>query len=278
MKSVQFLLLILTSWLVSCGDERGEKLASINGEELYEYDVQSILDKTEISAEERDAVVFNWLKAQYTEQYVDSLSEETQNRIEQNTRLYRSDLIQFEWQNQWIQSQLDTNITEAEMKAYYEENIDDFLLNDYIVKLLYIKVSEMAPELESLRKMYLLRNKEDTAAITKYANQYATSFYMNSENWISFEEFLKELPIDYLDLEKFVTNKSKEVFEENGFLFFVNIFDFRLKNTPSPFSYEKERIKTRILLGREMKLREKAKEVFENNFKQNNEIQYFTNP
>jgi hypothetical protein len=266
--------LIFISSSLSCRSKADDKLVSFGKNTLYKSDIHALLGKSDFSDEERDEVISSWINTQFAATFWDSLPRDIQHRIELKTNDYRSEMILFEWENAWIERRLDTVVKESEMRQYYKDNINDFLLNEYIVKLLYIKVPDMAPDTDMLRQWYLLKKPTDTAKITQYANQYATSFYMNRHNWISFEDFVKELPIEYIDIERFVTNKSKQIFEENGYLYFVNIFDFRLKNTPSPFNYEKERIRSRILINRKLELRNAAKELFQQNLKQNDEIKF----
>jgi hypothetical protein len=265
-------LLILVS--LSCGSGNRTPLVSIDGKTLYEDEVALILGTTEYAPEERDEVIQAWINTQMAFMLWDSLPEDRQNLIDLRTFDYKASLILFELENIWIETRLDTVVSDAELEKYYQDNIQDFLLNDYIVKLLYLKVPALAPDIDMVKKMFVLNAPSDTAKITQYANQYASSFYFNRENWISFEDFLKELPVDYIDVERFVTNKSKKVFEENGFFFFINILDYRLKNTPSPFTYEKERIRSRIILNRKLELRQKAKTHFETKLKNNDKIDY----
>jgi hypothetical protein len=265
-------LLIFIS--LSCGYGSRTALVSVGDYTLYEDEVALILGTTEYSDEERDELIQSWINGRMAMMYWDSLGADAQNLINMQTEDYKASLILFELENLWIQTKLDTLVKDEELEQYYQEHIQEFLLNDYIVKLLYLKVPALAPDIELVRKMYALKSPSDTAKITQYANQYATSFYFNRDNWISFEDFLKELPVDYIDVERFVTNKTKQVFEENGFVFFINILDYRLKNTPSPFIYEKERIRSRIILNRKLELRQKAKAHFENKLKNNEDIEY----
>jgi hypothetical protein len=265
---------LLFLFSLSCGSGNRTPLVTVGDNTLYEDEVALILAKVEYTADERDEVIQEWINTQTAFMLWDSLSADRQNLIDLRTHDYKASLILFELENMWIESRLDTVVTDQELEKYYQDNIQDFLLNDYIVKLLYLKVPALAPDIELARKMFVLNTPSDTAKITQYANQYATSFYFNRDNWISFEDFLKELPVDYIDVERFVTNKSKKVFEENGFFFFINILDYRLKNTPSPFTYEKEKIRSRIILNRKLELRQKAKAHFETKLKNNDKIDY----
>jgi len=258
----------------SCGSNERNALVTVGDETLYEDQIALILGKTEFTEIERDEIIEAWINMQLAQGMWDSLSADQQQLVELRAADYKGSLILFELENSWIEQQLDTLVSEEDLKKYYEEHIQEFLLNDYIVKLLYLKIPSMAPDIELIRKMYLLNNTSDTAKITQYANQYASAFYYNNTNWISFEDFLKELPVDYLDVERFVTAKTKKVFEENGYLFFINIIDYRLKNTPSPFTFEKERIRYRIILNRKLELRQKAKEYYANKLKNHDEIEY----
>jgi len=268
-----WLLLFVTAF--SCGSKGGEKIASFGDEVLYENDIRILLGKENYTDTERDEIIASWIASKLYDSFWDSLPEDIQHKIDLRTEEYKASMIAFEWENRWIENRLDTVVLEEEMMRFYQDNIQDFLLNDFIVKLLYVKVPDMAPDTDVLRQMYLLKKPADTAKITQYANQYASSFYFNKENWISFEDFVKELPVEFLDVERFVTNKTKQVFEENSFMYFINIFDYRLKNTPSPFTYEKERIRSRIILNRKLELRNDAQLFFENKLKQHDEIQYF---
>jgi len=265
---------LLFLFSLSCGSGNRTPLVTVGDNTLYEDEVALILGKAEFTADERDEVIQEWINTQTAFMLWDSLSTDRQNLIDLRTRDYKASLILFEMENMWIEARLDTVVKDEELEKYYQDNIQDFLLNDYIVKLLYLKVPALAPDIELARKMFVLNTPSDTAKITQYANQYATSFYFNRDNWISFEDFLKELPVDYIDVERFVTNKSKKVFEENGYFFFINILDYRLKNTPSPFTYEKERIRSRIILNRKLELRQKAKAHFETKLKNNDKIDY----
>lgn len=274
MRSLHLAIPLVFLVSLSCGSGNRTALVTVGDFTLYEDEVALVLGKKDYTNEERDEVIQSWINTHMALGLWDSLSPDAQRIVALQTEDYKASLILFELENLWIQAALDTLITDEELEQYYQANIEEFLLNDYIVKLLYLKVPALAPDIELVRKMYLLNTPADTAKVTQYANQYASSFYFNRENWISFEDFLKELPVDYINVETFVTNKSKKVFEENGFMFFINVLDYRLKNTPSPFIYEKERIRSRILLNRKLELREKAKTHFENKLKNNDKIEY----
>jgi hypothetical protein len=273
MPKILFSLFCILLFL-SC-NEKGAKVVSVNKHTLYQSEIDAIDEKAKNDEEAKDQVIQDWIRSQLSMIFWDSLSINQQLAIEHKVAQYKADLIRFEWENNWINERVDTTVSEDEIKKHYEKHLNDFLLNDYIVKILYLKVPSLAPDIESVNSWFLLREGSDTSKITNYANQYGAAFYYNKDAWISFEEFLKELPIDIGSVERFVTAKTKKIFESNGYFYFINVLDFRLKNTPSPFSYEKDRIKTRIILNRKLELREKAMEQFELKMNNHDEIKYY---
>jgi hypothetical protein len=202
----------------------------------------------------------------------DSLSTEQQEEIIYKVKDYKASLIRYEVENRLIEQRLDTVVTEQEMLNYYELNKRDFELSDFIVKVLYIKLPSNAPDLDKINRLYLLKQPKDTLQVTEYANKYAANFFYNKEKWIYFDDILKEIPLDNIDKEKFILSKTKTSFEENGFIYFLNILDYRLKNAPSPFSLERNHIRQRILTNRIATLRDELNKKLIEDAQQSYEI------
>ena len=74
-----------------------------------------------------------------------------------------------------------------------------------------------------------------------------------------FDELTKEIPLKDINKDKFITRKSKIRLDENGFYYFLNVIDYKLKNTISPLEFEKDNIRQRILNIRIKELREELK-------------------
>jgi hypothetical protein len=271
---VWFVLLLLP-FVLSCNSSGKVKVVSVNNQTLYQSDIDVLAGESLNDEDLREQIVVDWVETQLGLSFWDSLSKAEKQSVDYKVAEYKAQLIRFELENRWIAKAVDTNVTEQALKEFYDAHIDEFLLNDYIVKILYLKVPVLAPDIDVLNVLYLLKDGSDTSKIANYANQYAAAFYFNKDTWISFEEFLKELPLDLGSVERFVTNKSKKIIEHNGFFYYINVLDYRLKNTPSPFSYERDRIRTRIVLNRKLELREKAKEHYELKLKTNDEVKYY---
>jgi hypothetical protein len=150
-------------------------------------------------------------------------------------------------------------VTEEEILSYHRSHKEDFQLNDYLVKVLYLKIPTDAPNLSKIENVYRLQKPGDLETVETYAKIYATNFYYDIESWIYFDDLLKEIPLNDINKDRFILNLSKIRFEDNGFYYFVNILDYKLKNSISPLDFERENIKARILNLRIKETRDQLK-------------------
>ena len=58
---------------------------------------------------------------------------------------------------------------------------------------------------------------------------------------------------------EFIKKKKKTIIENKGYLYFVNLFDYIIKNGTSPLSFETNKIKSIILNQRSKDLRKKLR-------------------
>ena len=94
-------------------------------------------------------------------------------------------------------------------------------------------------------------------------------FYQDSV-WLSFNDVLKEIPIITYNQESYLNNHRMVRLDEKDNSYFVEILDFKIKNSISPFEFEKARIKAIIIHKRKVELlqlieREIVEEAYLNN-------------
>jgi hypothetical protein len=112
--------------------------------------------------------------------------------------------------------------------------------------------------------------------IMKTGQSEEASLYYNPEEWVFFDDLLKQIPI----LEKyskidFIKKKKKVVLEYNESVYFINVFDYIIKNGTSPLSFEENKIKSIILNQRAKNIRKKLRLDLYNDGIKNNLIEKF---
>lgn len=259
------LILLFGLFLCSCSgsSDKGKLLASVGDKELYQADLNFLFAHNRYSFDDSAALVKEYTEQWVEEQILVSEAEKSdqvdREIIEVRVANFKNDLLIQELENALIKERLDTNITEEEIQQYYLANQKEFQLNDYLVKVLYLKIPFDAPDIEKIAQAYKLTEASDLEEIQVYAKIYATNFYYDAENWIYFDDLLKEVPLQDINKDKFILKRSKTRFEEGGFYYFLNIIDYKLKNSISPLSFERDNIKDRILNMRIRNLREEIK-------------------
>lgn len=260
------ILIVLTSF-VSCGAEEvvveRVKAARVGSVHLYEEELIKDIPSG-LGAEDSllfiDQIVNNWIEEQIVLQKAEEVLPQEAKDVEDRLEKYRKALIIYAYEQQFIKERLDTAVSLIEIEEYYAVHEDDFILKDYIVKALYLKISKGTPDLEKPQLHFKLEQETDVNEMRYYADLYAVQFHYDPEQWLFFEDVLKVIPLQGVNTESFIRKKKKTMFEDENFIYFINITDFTLKDAISPLSFEKEKIKTILLNLRTIDLRNKLRE------------------
>ncbi len=259
------LYLALLTVVLSCSeqDDKGKLLAKVYDKELYEIDLDYLFRDVQLSYEDSVEKVEQyrdqWIEEQILVHSAENSQRTDMDAVDKKVEHYKNDLLIHRLESTLIEDRLDTLISKEEIREYYKENHQDFQLNDYLVKVLYLKVPFDAPDVDKVAGWYRLRGDSDIEDLELYAKIYATNYYYDEEGWIYFDDLLKEIPLQDIKKDRFIINRSKIRFEEGGHYFFLNIIDYKLKNTLSPLGFERQNIKERILNMRVKTLREEIR-------------------
>ena len=266
MKNIVFNILF-SIFLLSCNSVEIEndevKIASVGNEILYQTELEYSFPS---GLNEKDSISFlnqfvqNWIINQLLLQKAEELLPEKTKNVDAKLEQYRISLLSYEFEELYIKQRLDTIVSIDEILSYYEQHKDDFILKDYLVKCLILKCMNNLPDLEQVKKSYLLRKEEDEDQIRTFAQSYNAELYLNNEEWIYFEDLIAKVPIEDYNKRRLITRKKKFFFEDNNIINFVNIYDYKLKDAVSPLSFEKERIKSIILNMRMNELRKQLRQ------------------
>ena len=262
----------------SCKSESNEKkLARFKDVYLNESDV---LNEIPITLNQKDSTIFannyihNWLVNQMIMDKSEEMIPLDVIKVEKKINKYKLSLISYEFEQFYINKRLDTSISKSQIRNYYENHLDDFVLNDYVVKCMYLQVPKKSKFLREIKKNYFLKNEDMIDEIMKIGQNEEVSLYYNPEEWVFFDDLMKKIPIleKYSEIE-FIKKKKKVILEFNNYIYFINVFDYIIKNGTSPLSFEENKIKSIILNQRAKTLRKKLRQDLYNDGIKNNLIE-----
>lgn len=278
------ILLFLSFWLGGCNLLNPEKetivIAKIGDKSLFLSEIQPSIPE---NVEGADSALFvkeqvkKWVEQTLLLQMAELNLSESEKNIEKEIEDYRKSLLIYAYEKAFIAQKLDTLISDNEVANYYEGNLQNFELKDYVVKVLYTKLEKNAPQISYLRTM--INNTEEQEVryqLEDYCRQFATNYMLEDQVWLYFEDLLKEIPIKTYNIDAFLKNNKVVEIEDEQYLYFLVIKDYRLKDSVSPLELEKSRIKSIILNKRKLELTKSMRKDLYQDALNKNLIEYYT--
>ena len=242
-------------------------LASVENNYLYTEDI--IFQPMEAdSAQIIKNQINDWIRNQLL---LKSSSDVNINmdKIDNQVLEYKNNLIMFEYEKYIYQNNTNLSASKEEIKAYYENNIEDFILQFDLIKALYAKIPKEAPEINAFRKLLKNYPNSEINEIRSYCFRFAEKSYLEDTVWIKFDDILFNNPLMLMENKsQFLKTKSYIENSDNNFYFFVKILDKRIVGENSPLSFESSIINAIILNKKKQEIFDKLRDsIFVNSKK-----------
>lgn len=259
--------------LASCSTD--PVVAHVDDSELLESDAIILMNHLGYnSKDQKDWKVFLELWCEQEALRLELLEKdpELSKLVELRAQAYSGELSKYYLEEEEIASRLDSIVSEKELSDYYAKHKEEFALQDYLVQALYIKVEKGVKVEKDLREHYMLKNDKDLSKVNSYAKLYAENFYFDDSQWIYFNDLTKDIPLNGYNKDNIVLNRTKTYFSDDEFTYFLNILDYKLKDSAPPFEFLKPQIKEIILSKRVNELREQIESQLILNIKKKHDI------
>jgi len=258
------LLMALVCFIASCRESeetadvnKGRVVATVYGYSLYESDLVDAVPAgltTEDSTRRAESFINSWVREMLLLSKAQSNLPGQDKEMEKKLEAYRNSLIIYAYETELVHQKLDTVVTEEEIAKYYEEHAADFQLRDNIVRVIYVKVDNEAPNLPKVKNWVKSEKPADREELDKYCRQFATNYYLEDQSWLLFDDLLKEVPIQTYNRELFLQNNRFVEVADSSNTYFLNIKGFMTRNSQSPLAFEKENIRNIIINKRKLEL------------------------
>ncbi len=255
-----FIIIALGCIVLSCQNATNNKekpIATVSDKALYPSDVAEIfpekVSKTD-SLQLLKAHVERWVRRQLMLNRAEKNLTNEQKDVTQQIEDYRSFLLIFKYEQEYVRQRLDTAISRTEIESFYRSNLDNFVLNDNLVKALYIKLPKENTYNDRIKTLYKSQKEDDIKALDNLAYQVAIKYDYFNDSWVPFARITKELPGAIDNPDEFLKRNRTIEMEDDKFIYLVSIREVSLKGQTSPLHYEIENIKSIILNKRKQKL------------------------
>ncbi|PVW13101.1 peptidyl-prolyl cis-trans isomerase [Marixanthomonas spongiae] len=275
-------LVLLFFIAVSCDyfkqDAEQIPIARVNENYLYQEDVASILPQN-VTQQDSALLVDNFINRWATQQLlIDqakiNLPQEKLDDFQDLVNNYKDELYAEGYKNAIVAQQLDSTVTERELKDFYTQNKTNFILNDELVKVRYIVLPKDFTNFNSVVEKFKRFTKEDEKELEKRSIQF-NRYNFNDSTWVKKDALLRTFPA--------LKEKETELLKKSNFtqvrdsleVYLVQIEDVLKTNDIAPLSYVSPTIKQIILNKRKLELIKKLEKDITNDAYKNKHFEIY---
>ncbi len=250
MKKTKVLLLGFVLLLMACTSEFNHHgkvpLVEVCGSFLYKEDVKASMPAG-ISSE--DSLTFtqnyikNWVEDMLLFQKAES-NVEDMARIESLVRNYRKSLIVHSYQQSLVEQELTNELTEVEMKRFYEENRELFKVDETLVKGLFIKVPVNTTGVKGICQWYKMKDEESVDRLEKASFSKAVDYMYFYDRWVPATVVLSKLPQKWEDAERYLQKNRHVELKDTAYYYFFNVDSILLRGERKTFDAARNEIKS----------------------------------
>ena len=183
-----------------------------------------------------------------------NLSQSKKNDLDLLVEKYKVDLYINSYKDLIVNSRIDSIVTDEEIESFYNRNIDNFKLNENLLKYRYLKVPSDNINISRIRRYIQRLNESDREFLDSLNFQFA-DLKINDTMWFTEREVISSI--------KFINQKNKSnymrinrlyEFEDDQYTNYFIVKDLLKSGNIPPLSYLYDRIKSNIINQRKLNL------------------------
>ncbi|MCQ2074221.1 MAG: peptidyl-prolyl cis-trans isomerase [Bacteroidaceae bacterium] len=251
---VVFLLISVLLLQFSCSEksstaEQGRTpVVSVDGNYLYYDELAKVMSpdlSPEDSAAFADSYIRNWISELLLYQNARRNIPDTRE-IDALVENYRRALIVHDYEQRMIEQKCRNEVNESDIQKFYDENGTLFIIEEPIVKGLFIKLPLSVPNLNKVRKWYADLSEQSLDELEKYCMVNAVKYYVLYDTWTSISQIESMMSLSSNSLRDEIAQNKKFEMKDDSFIYFVNVTDIRNRGEQEPL--EKASVEIRRLL------------------------------
>lgn len=200
------------------------------------------------------AFVANWTRTQLMEYEAERNIPQDLN-IDELVRSYRASLLRHKYEEQIFGEKLDTAVSEAVCRDFYDKNRDLFLLTGTVLRCFLLKMKTPVSSSNELQKAWSSSPNTASPDLREYASRFTDLALLDEKKWYALDEIAAILPKGTLVSGS--VSKRDLATKEDGYQFYVRVLEAANPNESAPYEQARERIEAMILHKRKIDLVEK---------------------
>ena len=237
-------------------------IVEIGTDVLYEEDIKQVVP---LGLSEADSTYFaqqfikNWAQDVLFYQNAIRNIPDTKD-IDRLVENYRRSLIEHEYQRRLIEQKFSSETAEEDIEQFYNDNERLFVLDESLLRGLFLKISNKSHDLSDIRKLYTRQDDESFEEIEKYSIRNAARCEFFYDNWRTVAEIEVLLPPLEKPLESMLKDNGSFEFKDEEYIYLLNVSEFAPKGGIEPLDHARSRIRGLLINSNEVSYMRKIKE------------------
>lgn len=237
-------------------------VVEIGTDVLYEEDIKQVVP---LGLSDADSTLFaqqfikNWAQDVLFYQNAIRNIPDTKD-IDRLVENYRRSLIEHEYQRRLIEQKFSSEISDQDIEQFYNDNERLFVLDESLLKGLFLKISNKSHDLSDIRKLYTQQDDEAFEEIEKYSIRNAARCEFFYDNWRTVAEIEVLLPVMDKPLEAQLRNGGSFEFKDEEYIYLLNVSEYAPKGGIEPLDHARSRIRGLLINSNEVSYMRKIKE------------------
>lgn len=261
--------LSVLSALISCRQKSGVNysvgktpLVEIEGNVLYAEDLQKVLPldfTNEDSVEFVERYIKNWISEMLFYKNAVRNIQDTKE-IDQLVENYRRSLIIHEYQQRLIEQKIGKEVSDQEINDFYNKNLRLFVLNEPMIKGLFLKIPLSAPNISKIKTWYKQSSDNVFDDIEKYSIKYAVRYEFFYDRWTPLSDIEMLLPPLDIPLDDMLNKQSSLEFSDEQYIYLLNVSEYITKGSYEPLEKAIGKIRDLLINNKEVSYMQQIKE------------------
>jgi len=263
------------------GEKESEPIARVRDIYLYPEDLAGVIPhdiSPEDSLSRMTQMVNSWIRKQLVISEANTRLSLDEAELERRLLDYKYALMIHEFEEQYVNRELDKKVSAEEINKYYDEHIDNFHLNQNIIKGIFVQLPKNAPNIRSFVRLLNSNDVSKYEELVSYCHSYSKRAYLGDSSWVYFEQLVVNSPLnDISDKSNFLRRNKYYETEDGDNKYYLKVLDYRLVNEISPVEFVWEEIEKIILNKRKVKLVDELEDEIYDRAIKNKDIEIYTN-
>lgn len=256
-----------------------QAIARVNDSYLYKEDIKDLVS-SEMTKEDSINIVRNFINIWATKQlFIDqskrNMTEMELAQFDELVEDYRSTLYINAYKDAVINKSINMEVTNQDIEAFYKENLENFNLNEELVKLRYLHLPPDFNDVVATQTHFNRFNEEDEEYLRNKKLEFV-NFSFEDSTWVQLDQVLNKIPVLKKQKRENLLKKGKylQIRDSLG-IYMVKIKEVLNAKETAPLEYIKPTIRQIILSRRKRELIKKLEKDITKDAIENKQFEIF---